>query len=279
MIKKALGALALALSISSPTMAFVDDYPTEKAPDLVNDMAALQNGAKQFVNYCLNCHSASAMMYNKLTDIGLTEEEIRRNLLFTSDDIGAYMDVALDPEDGKDWFGTTPPDLSVIARSRSTSFGPSGVDYLYTYLRTFYRDQGQITGWNNLVYPMVAMPHAMWESQGPTRVESVVVKENSDGQWERTTTEIDEYGFWDVQTEELSSAPSKASATAKIIPLDKERQERFDRDIADLSNFLGWMAEPYQMERKRIGAAVLVLLIIFFGIAWRLDKAFWKDVK
>src|SRR5690625_5556237 len=104
---------------------------------------------------------------------------------------------------------------------------------------------------------MVAMPHAMWESQGPTRVESVVVKENSDGQWERTTTEIDEYGFWDVQTEELSSAPSKASATAKIIPLDKERQERFDRDIADLSNFLGWMAEPNQMERKRIGAAVL----------------------
>src|SRR5699024_3589076 len=121
MIKKALRALALALCISSPTMAYVYDYPTEKAPDMVTDMAALQNGAKQFVNYCLNCHSASAMMYNKLTDIGLTEEEIRRNLLFTSNDIGAYMDVALDPEDGKDWFGTTPPDLSVIARSRSTS--------------------------------------------------------------------------------------------------------------------------------------------------------------
>src|SRR5690625_2085917 len=110
MIRKALGALALALSISSPAMAFVDDYPTEKAPDLINDMAALQNGAKQFVNYCLNCHSASAMMYNKLTDIGLTEEEIRRNLLFTSDDIGDYMDVALDPRSEEHTSGSSPPD-------------------------------------------------------------------------------------------------------------------------------------------------------------------------
>src|SRR5690625_7685623 len=97
MFKKVLGALALVFSINTPAMAVVDDYPIEKAPDLINDMAALQNGAKQFVNYCLNCHSASAMMYNKLTDIGLTEEEIRRNLLFTSDDVGAYMNIAMDP--------------------------------------------------------------------------------------------------------------------------------------------------------------------------------------
>jgi len=279
MIKKALGALALALCISSPAVAFMDDYPTEKAPNLINDMGALQNGAKQFVNYCLNCHSASAMMYNKLTDIGLTEEEIRRNLLFTSDDIGSYMTVALDPKDGAAWFGTTPPDLSVIARSRATSFGPNGVDYLYTYLRTFYRDQGQVTGWNNLVYPMVGMPHAMWEAQGPTQLESVVVKQDDDGQWVRTTTLIDEYGFWDVKTESVSGSAAKPSATAKIIALDDEQKARFDRDIADLSNFLGWMSEPYQTERKRIGAAVLVLLIIFFGVAWRLDKAYWKDVK
>ncbi|HLS21906.1 MAG TPA: cytochrome c1 [Paenalcaligenes sp.] len=279
MIKKALGALALVFSISSPALAFMDDYPTEKAPDLINDMAALQNGAKQFVNYCLNCHSADAMMYNKLTDIGLTEEEIRKNLLFTSDDIGSYMTVAMDPEDGKKWFGTTPPDLSVIARSRATSFGPNGVDYLYTYLRSFYRDQNQITGWNNLVYPMVAMPHVMWESQGPTRLESVKVEQNDAGEWVKTTTLLDEYGFWDVQTESVSGANAKKSATVKITPVNAEQQARFDKDIADLSNFLGWMAEPYQTERKRIGTAVLILLLIFFFVAWRLDKAYWKDVK
>lgn len=279
MIKKALGALALVFSISSPALAFMDDYPTEKAPNLINDMAALQNGAKQFVNYCLNCHSANAMMYNKLTDIGLTEEEIRKNLLFTSNDIGSYMTVAMDPKDGEKWFGTTPPDLSVIARSRATSFGPDGVDYLYTYLRSFYRDQNQITGWNNLVYPMVAMPHVMWESQGPTRLESVKVQQNDAGEWVKTTTLLDEYGFWDEQTESVSGANAKQSATVKITPVSAEQQARFDRDIADLSNFLGWMAEPYQTERKRIGAAVLVLLLIFFFVAWRLDKAYWKDVK
>src|SRR5690625_4928942 len=195
MIKKALGALALVFSISSPALAFMDDYPIEKAPDLINEMAALQNGAKQFVTYCLNCHSANAMMYNKLTDIGLTEEEIKLNMLFTSDEIGAYMTVALDPEDGQEWFGTAPPDLSVIARSRATSFGPNGVDYLYTYLRTFYRDQSRITGWNNLVYPMVGMPHAMWASQGPTQLESVKEAQDDDGNWVKTTTHIDEYGF------------------------------------------------------------------------------------
>src|SRR5699024_2783429 len=171
--------------------------------DLIHDMGALQNGAKLFVNYCLNCHSANAMMYNKLTDLGLTEEEIKRNLLFTSDEIGSYMTVALDPEDGAKWFGTTPPDLSVIARSRATSFGPSGVDYLYTYLRTFYRDQSRVTGWNNLVYPMVAMPHVMWEAQGPTQLEGVEVKQNKDGEWVRGTTWIDEYGFTDRKTEML----------------------------------------------------------------------------
>src|SRR5690554_1966352 len=127
MIKKILGALALTLSIGGIAHAADGEYPIESAPNRITDLAALQNGAKLFVNYCLNCHSANAMRYNKLTDLGITEEEIKKNLLFTSDKVGDLMTIAMTPEDDKNWFGAAPPDLSVIARAKSTTMGPSGV--------------------------------------------------------------------------------------------------------------------------------------------------------
>ena len=130
-------------------------------------MASLQNGAKLFVNYCLNCHSANSMRYSKLTEIGLTDDEIKKNLLFTSDKIGNLMTIALTKADGKQWFGAAPPDLSVIARAKSTTMGPSGVDYVYTFLRSFYRDTSKKTGWDNALFPSVAMPHVLWQLQGP----------------------------------------------------------------------------------------------------------------
>ena len=132
----------------------------DKAPDRTNDMASLQNGAKLFVNYCLNCHSAAFMRYNRLTDIGLTEQQIKDNLLFTTDKVGDTMKANIDARQAKEWFGGLPPDLTLVARSRAGS-GGTGADYRYTYLRTYYRDDTKATGWNNLAYPNVGMPHAL----------------------------------------------------------------------------------------------------------------------
>ena len=139
-----------------------DVFPVYK----LTDNAALQNGARLFVNYCLNCHSASYMRYNRLRDIGLTEDQIKKNLMFATDRIGETMKVTLDPTQAKTWFGGIPPDLTVISRSRSSLGKGTGADYLYTYLRTYYRDDTKPTGWNNLVYPNVGMPHVLWELQG-----------------------------------------------------------------------------------------------------------------
>ena len=139
MIKKLLGILAVSLSCSV-AVAAEGGYALEKAPDRINDMAALQNGAKLFVNYCMGCHSAGSLRYNKLTELGLSEDDIKKNLLFTSDKIGDLMTIAMTRADGTKWFGAAPPDLSVIARAKSHNLGPTGVDYVYNFLRTFYRD-------------------------------------------------------------------------------------------------------------------------------------------
>ena len=125
----------------------------QTAPINAHDVASLQHGAKLFVNYCLNCHSASYMRYNRLADLGLSEAQIRDNLMFTADKVGETMKTVMPAKESKSWFGVAPPDLSVVARSR-------GADWLYTYLRTFYRDAKTPTGWNNAVFPNVGMPHA-----------------------------------------------------------------------------------------------------------------------
>jgi len=131
MIKKLLGAFALMLTCTT-AMAAEGGYPLERAPDRLNDVASLQNGAKLFVNYCLNCHSANAMRYNALAEIGLTDQQIRDSLLFTGEKVGDLMQVAMKPADAKKWFGAAPPDLSVMARAQSVNAGPSGADYIYT---------------------------------------------------------------------------------------------------------------------------------------------------
>jgi ubiquinol-cytochrome c reductase cytochrome c1 subunit len=132
-------------------------------------MAALQNGAKLFVNYCLNCHAAAFMRYNRMRDIGLTEEQIKKNLMFATDKVGDTMKVSLDPKDAKDWFGGLPPDLTRDRALALRGSKGSGADYLYTYLRTYYRDETKATGWNNLAFPSVGMPHVLWELQGQQR--------------------------------------------------------------------------------------------------------------
>lgn len=219
----------------------LDTFPKER----VTDQAALQNGARLFVNYCLNCHAASFMRYNRMQDIGLTDGQIRENLLFAGEKVGDLMTVSLRPRDAKEWFGATPPDLTLVARSRASGAG-SGGDYLYTYLRTFYQDDTRPTGWNNMVFSNVGMPHVLWELQG-TR------KANFDAQHAFK-------GFEQV-------TPGKLSP------------QEFDSAMADLTAYMVWMAEPVAQTRMRIGVGVMIFLLAFFFIAWRLNAAYWKDVK
>jgi ubiquinol-cytochrome c reductase cytochrome c1 subunit len=227
-----------------------DRFPTDK----LADRAALQNGAKLFVNYCLNCHSAAFMRFNRMHDIGLNDEQIKNNLLFTTDKVGETMKVAMDPKQAKDWFGAVPPDLSVIARSRSAAGQGSGADYLYTYLRTYYRDDSKPTGWNNLAFPSVGMPHVLWELQGERR--PVFEKKTEHGQEVQVFT-----GRWDV---------------VKAGTLDARA---YDDAVADLVAFMQWMGEPVQKSRVQIGVWVLLFLAVFTVVAWFLNAAYWKNIK
>jgi ubiquinol-cytochrome c reductase cytochrome c1 subunit len=245
--------LVLTSALSAvPSFAAGSSIPWDKAPDRLNDLGALQNGAKLFVNYCLNCHAASYMRFNRLTDIGLTEQQIKDNLLFTTDKVGETMKIAMDPKQGKDWFGGNPPDLTVIARSRSGS-GGSGADYLYTYLRTYYRDESKVTGWNNLAFPNVGMPHVLWELQGQRKPVFEEIQSNGH------TTQV--LKGWEQIT------PGKMSPIA------------YDSAVGDLVNYMQWMADPTQSTRIRVGVWVMLYLLVFFVIAWRLNAAYWKDIR
>jgi ubiquinol-cytochrome c reductase cytochrome c1 subunit len=244
----------LFLTLAGLAHAATEGVPWDRFPvDKLGDHAALQNGAKLFVNYCLNCHSAAYVRYNRLQDIGLTPEQIKSNLAFTTDKIGETMKVALDPKQAKEWFGATPPDLSVIARSRASS-GGTGADYLYTYLRTYYRDATKATGWNNLAFPNVGMPHVLWELQGERA--PVFDKRMDHGHEASVFT-----GQWTV---------------AKAGSLDPRA---YDDAVADLVAFMQWMGEPAQKTRVQIGVWVLLFLGVFTVIAWFLNAAYWKDIK
>ena len=212
----------------------------DKWPGSVSDKAALQNGAKLFVNYCLNCHGASYMRYKNLMDLGLTEQQVKDNLMFTSDKIGGLMAVAARSDEQKQWFGATPPDLTIIARARGSADG-SGADWLYTYLRQFYRDDNRPTGWNNVVFENVGMPHVLWELQG----EQVLNKDHK----------------------------LELAVPGKLSPKD------YDKAVSDLVGFLQWMGEPVQEQRKQLGWIVLAFLAVLFVFAYKLKKEYWKDVK
>jgi ubiquinol-cytochrome c reductase cytochrome c1 subunit len=227
--------------LAVPALAFASgaELHLDKAPDRAGDNAALQRGAKVFVNYCLNCHSASYMRYNRLRDIGLTDAQVRDNLLFTAEKVGEPMRIAMQRAEAKQWFGAAPPDLTVIARARASEFG-SGSDWLYTYLRTFYRDDKRPTGWNNMVFANVGMPHVLWELQGE---------------------------------QELG-----ADHALKVVKPGKLSVEEFDSMVADLVGYLTYMGEPVAGLRKRLGVIVLLGLAGLFVLSYALKREFWKDI-
>ena len=208
------------------------------------DALSIQRGAKVFVNYCLNCHAAAAMRYNRLMDLGLTEQQIKDNLLFTGGKVGDSMIIAAAKKDQQEWFGVAPPDLSVIARSR-------GVDWLYTYMRSFYRDQASGTGWNNLAFPNAAMPHVLWELQGTQVLKS----------------EIEEHDGHRVEHKKLV-----LESPGTLSPIE------YDKLTRDLVNYLSYMGEPAKARRVQIGIAVLFFLSLLLVLSWLLKMEYWKDV-
>lgn len=206
-----------------------------KAPISMSDKASLQRGAKNFVNYCLNCHSANYMRYNRLQDIGLTDKQIKENLLFAGEKVGDTMRISMNPKDAKKWFGAAPPDLSVEVRAR-------GADWVYAYLRSFYKDDTRPTGWNNQVFDKVAMPHVLYELQG-------------------------------VQVLDHETHTLTLEKAGKLSP------EEYDQFVGDLTNYLAFMAEPAKQSRLWIGVVVLLFLSVLYVLVKKIKVEYWKDIR
>ena len=241
-MKKLISILALLL----PMLAIASEHAAlDHAPIDPNNQASLQRGAQTFVNYCLNCHSAAYMRYNRLQDIGLSEEQIKGNLMFASEKVGDLMTVTMPKKEAKGWFGATPPDLSVEARAR-------GADWLYSYLRGFYVDESRPTGWNNTVYDKVAMPHVLWQLQGK---QALKVEEHEDA----SGAKVESHHLVLEQPGMLSPA-------------------EYDETVADLVNYLVFMSEPAKSTRLKLGLIVLLFLGLLFVVTYYLKKEFWKDI-
>jgi ubiquinol-cytochrome c reductase cytochrome c1 subunit len=222
-------------------------YPLEPANADVSNLASLQRGARNFVNYCLGCHSAKYMRYSQLAaDLALTEDELQQNLMFTGERIYDTMDTAMPAAKAREWFGNAPPDLSLIVRSR-------GSDYVYTFLRSFYADPSRPTGVNNAVLPGTAMPHVLAGLQGLQQ-----------GRQEKTTGEDGKV------SEHLVLAPG----TPGELPAPA-----YDSFVRDTVAFLEYVAEPHKAKRLSLGVWVMLFLLMFTAFSWFLYKEYWKDVK
>lgn len=250
-MKRQICHLIAALSLLAPLSVLAGEGPVlPKAPIDIQDTESLQRGAQIFTNYCLSCHSANAMRYNRLTDIGLSEKQIKENLMFASDKVGDTMHVAMAAQDAKVWLGSNPPDLSVEARAR-------GADWLYAYLRGFYRDESRPTGWNNLQFDKVAMPHVLAAWQGDQVLQT---SKNAEG-------------------ETVSQLVLVKPGTMTKLENGRARTAEFDQRMADLTNFMVYMGEPAQVKRQEIGYGVLMFLgLLLLPLAYFLKKEFWRDI-
>lgn len=244
-------ALAATLVLAAPAAALASEagQTIQPAHNDVSNVASLQRGARNFVNYCLGCHSARYVRYSRLAeDLGLSEAQVIENLMFTGERPHDTMRISMRPDDAARWFGVAPPDLSLIARSR-------GTDYIYSYLKSFYLDPQRPTGMNNLVLPGTAMPHVLWEQQG---VQAAVYDGRSDAQ---------------------NNVVHKRFKEFQLVRPGARTPEEFDGFVRDIVNFLDYIGEPMQLQRRNIGLRVLAFLLVFFLFAYFLKKEYWKDVK
>ncbi|MFM4679343.1 cytochrome c1 [Aeromonas media] len=221
-------------------------FPLDKAEYDLGDKASLQRGAATFMNYCAGCHSTQYQRYNRVAaDIGIPEELMKENLVFTGAKIGDLMKSAMSEKDAARWFGAPPPDLTLVARVR-------GADWIYTYLRSFYVDETRPFGVNNAVFPSVGMPHVLEPLQGTPRAE--------------------------FETHSLDGVEMQQVVSIKSDGNGEMNNEEYDQTVLDLVNFLVYSAEPVQQERERMGFWVLGFIVIFFIFTVLLKKEFWRDV-
>src|SRR5438046_2940833 len=259
-------ALAAQLALAAEEPVRLDSAPIDP-----RDVASLQSGARSFVNYCLNCHAAGMMRYHKLLDLGLTEQQVKENLLFTTDKIGELMNVAMTRKDAKEWLGTAPPDLSVIARAR-------GPDWLYTYMRSFYRDPESGTGWNNMVFERVAMPHVLWTLSGQqvqeerkfkNMVQAEAVGRQQKNAWKIDVLTPDQAG---KDGERFIIKTIRTETAGSLYQIDYDIRVRHPR------NCMTWMSEPHHSTRKQVGYVVMLVLLALLVLKYLLYKEFWQDV-
>ena len=216
---------------------------------------SVQRGARTFMNYCSGCHSMKYMRYNRIgQDLGISEELLMSNLMFTSDKPGDTILSAIPAAQAKEWFGTAPPDLTLTARAR-------GTDWIYSYLKSFYVDPARPMGVNNVVLANASMPHVLWELQG----------------WQVKKPEGEHHAEGEEKAEGHGGGHGAPNPFELVQP-GKLSPDEYDRFVGDLVNFMAYAAEPGRSVRVGIGGWTLFYLIIFTGFAWLLKKEFWKDV-
>lgn len=263
---KTIACLFAALFAAAILPAHAEETDVLMPPAPINrlDNESLQRGARTFVNYCLTCHTAKYMRYSRLTDIGLSDDEIKNNLILTGARLGDTMTIAMPAADAKAWFGATPPDLSVEARVR-------GPDWLFNYLNGFYQDPKSATGWNNLVFHNVGMPHVLSHLQGTRKAVETEYEDHEKAQaaaiGAKGLVSIDPGAGdkWTVTTLETATPGSMTEG-------------QYEATVADLVNYLDYMAEPAKNERIRLGILVLLFLGVLFVFAWLLKHEYWRDV-
>lgn len=246
-MKKIIVALAFLALPALGIAAGGEGYPLQVAPIDLHNKASLQKGARLFVNYCMGCHSLEHQRYNRMArDIGLTDEQVKSNLIFTGAKVGELMKNAMPKSDAKQWFGVAPPDLTLMARSR-------GVDYLYTYLQTFYLDPTRPFGVNNVVFPNAGMPHVLWELQGLQKPVYEVHKDKAGHE-------------------------TKALKGFELVQPGSMSPPEFKEAMVDLVNFLAYVGEPIQLKRQSLGIWVVLFLLLASVVFYLLKKEYWKDV-
>lgn len=249
LLRLTIAALLMGLiGLSATAQAEEESYT--KANNDVGNQASLQRGARNFMNYCSGCHSAKFVRYNRLAiDLGLTDDQVKDNLIFNGGKVTDNMTIAMSSSDAKEWFnGRTPPDLSLIARSR-------GADYLYSFLHAFYLDPSRPTGMNNHVLPNAAMPNVLWELQGLQKA------------------------VYEGETTADGKSVDKKFKGMELATQGKLTPEEYDQFVRDTVNFLDYISEPIQLERRDLGIRVLGFLLVLFLLAYALKQEYWKDIK
>lgn len=277
MIKQAMTkaglVLAVALVTASPlAIASSEGGAMKPANTRVDNIASLQRGAKLFFNYCIGCHSIQYMRYARIgEDLGLTEDQVMKNLNFTGGKYGETIHSSMPPEDAARWFGKAPPDLSLEARAK-------GPDWIYNYLKSFYVDPARPVGWNNTVFPGASMPNVLWELQGVQHA----TFEPKEKKTEACSGEGDGCKNGQRETEHCKEGQTeldgKCLAHLEVATPGKESAQEFDESVRDLTAFLQYVGEPAALQRTKLGVWVVLYLAALTFLAWLLKKEYWKDV-